>query len=74
MDLRHELKHRITPSDALAIKSRLSQGTPPKKPDGEGDNSGFTPPNTGRNSDKKEPAENNGQNQNPDSEEKPGNT
>lgn len=38
MDLRHELKHRITPSDALAIKSRLSQGTPPKKPDGE---SGF---------------------------------
>ena len=24
MDLRHELKHRITPSDALAIKSRLS--------------------------------------------------
>ncbi len=38
MDLRHELKHRITPSDALAIKSRLSQGTPPEKPDGE---SGF---------------------------------
>ena len=24
VDLRHELKHRITPSDALAIKSRLS--------------------------------------------------
>lgn len=24
IDLRHELKHRITPSDALAIKSRLS--------------------------------------------------
>ena len=24
MDLRHELKHRITPSNALAIKSRLS--------------------------------------------------
>lgn len=26
MDLRHELKHRITPSDALAIKSRRFAG------------------------------------------------